>query len=49
LFSEHLIAIEVAGTLLLVALVGAIAIVNHERPPRQAFPREGVSGKLGRS
>jgi NADH-quinone oxidoreductase subunit J len=31
LFSEYLIAIEVAGTLLLVALVGAIAIVAHDK------------------
>jgi NADH:ubiquinone oxidoreductase subunit 6 (subunit J) len=31
LFSRHLIAIEVAGTLLLVALVGAVAIVAHDR------------------
>jgi NADH:ubiquinone oxidoreductase subunit 6 (subunit J) len=31
LFGRHLIAIEVAGTLLLVALVGAIAIVAHDR------------------
>jgi NADH-quinone oxidoreductase subunit J len=29
LFSNHLIAVEVAGTLLLVALVGAMAIVAH--------------------
>jgi NADH:ubiquinone oxidoreductase subunit 6 (subunit J) len=49
LFSRHLIAIEVAGTLLLVALVGAIAIVNHERPLRQAFPREAAAGHSGRS
>ncbi|MEX2559403.1 MAG: NADH-quinone oxidoreductase subunit J [Pirellulales bacterium] len=32
LFSRHLVAIEVAGTLLLVALVGAVAIVSHGRP-----------------
>lgn len=32
LFSRHLVSIEVAGTLLLVALVGAIAIVCHDRP-----------------
>ncbi|MEX0712190.1 MAG: NADH-quinone oxidoreductase subunit J [Pirellulales bacterium] len=32
LFSSHLVAIEVAGTLLLVALVGAVAIVSHGRP-----------------
>ncbi|MGD9648314.1 MAG: NADH-quinone oxidoreductase subunit J [Pirellulales bacterium] len=31
LFSRHLLAIEVAGTLLLVALVGAVAIVIHEQ------------------
>ena len=32
LFSKHLIAVEVAGTLLLVALVGAIAIVHQSKP-----------------
>jgi NADH:ubiquinone oxidoreductase subunit 6 (subunit J) len=50
LFSRHLVAIEVAGTLLLVALVGAIAIVSHDRSPNQArgssrdafAPREGI-------
>lgn len=35
LFSRHLIAVEVAGTLLLAALVGAVAIVAHgKRLPR---------------
>lgn len=34
IFSEYLIAIEVAGTLLLVALVGAVAIVGHEKLAR---------------
>lgn len=34
LFGRHLIAIEVAGTLLLVALVGAIAIVSHGKSSR---------------
>ena len=29
LFSRHLIAVEVAGTLLLAALVGAIAMLSH--------------------
>ena len=33
LFSRHLVAVELAGTLLLVALVGAIAIVIHGRSP----------------
>lgn len=32
LFSEHLIGIELGGTLLLVALVGAVAIALHGRP-----------------
>ena len=32
LFSHHLIAVEVAGTLLLVALVGAIAIAMYGKP-----------------
>ncbi len=48
LFSNHLIAVEVAGTLLLVALVGAIAIVNHERPLRQAMSREPAARPLER-
>jgi NADH-quinone oxidoreductase subunit J len=32
LWTEHLISVELAGTLLLVALVGAVAIVHHGRP-----------------
>jgi NADH-quinone oxidoreductase subunit J len=32
LFSEHLISVEVAGTLLLVALVGAVAIAIQGKP-----------------
>lgn len=32
LFSEYLIAVEVAGTLLLVGLVGAVAVVARDRP-----------------
>jgi NADH-quinone oxidoreductase subunit J len=34
LFSRHLVSVELAGTLLLVALVGAIAIVSHDRAER---------------
>ncbi|MAG94495.1 MAG: hypothetical protein CMJ48_12200 [Planctomycetaceae bacterium] len=34
LFSRHLISVEIAGTLLLVALVGAIAIVIQSQEPR---------------
>jgi NADH-quinone oxidoreductase subunit J len=40
LFSRYLIAVEVAGTLLLAALVGTIAIVSHERTPQT--PKETV-------
>jgi len=40
LFSKQLVAIEVAGTLLLVALVGAVAIVAQiHRPTEQRGPR----------
>ena len=38
LFSRHLIAVEVAGTLLLVALVGAVAIIGNARPGSTAGP-----------
>ncbi|HEX5444421.1 MAG TPA: NADH-quinone oxidoreductase subunit J [Pirellulales bacterium] len=51
LFSRYLIAVEVAGTLLLAALVGAIAIVAQGTPPAApafqpdvAVPRAGVGG-----
>jgi NADH:ubiquinone oxidoreductase subunit 6 (subunit J) len=37
LFGRHLIAIEVAGTLLLVALVGAVAIVAHDRKKHKQY------------
>ncbi|MBS0211083.1 MAG: NADH-quinone oxidoreductase subunit J [Planctomycetes bacterium] len=43
LFSTHLIAIEVAGTLLLVALVGAVAIVSSTR--RLDHPARSVGGR----
>ena len=37
LFSKHLIAVEVAGTLLLVALVGAVAIaIQGKQMPKTA-------------
>jgi hypothetical protein len=50
LFSRHLIAIEIAGTLLLVALVGAIAIVNHDRPQRAGHTLAvGTSRPIGGS
>lgn len=46
LFSTHLLAVEVAGTLLLVGLVGAVAIAAHDHtPPRRGAP--AVNGRAG--
>ncbi len=39
LFGRHLIAVEVAGTLLLIALVGATAIVSAVRQSSGANPQ----------
>jgi NADH-quinone oxidoreductase subunit J len=44
LFARHLVSVEVAGTLLLVALVGAIVIVIQGRPRRLAQASEGDAG-----
>lgn len=44
LFTRHLVSVEVAGILLLVALIGAIAIVAHKR---QQGEREGVAAEGG--
>ena len=49
LFSKYLIAVEVAGTLLLIALVGAVAIIMHGRqtePGRRqpASPQPNAGG-----
>ncbi|MEX2113219.1 MAG: NADH-quinone oxidoreductase subunit J [Pirellulales bacterium] len=41
LFSKHLLAVEVAGTLLLVALVGTVAIVAQIRRPDQGGSSHG--------
>ena len=43
LFSRHLIAVEVAGTMLLVALVGAVAIAIQSKQPLKTAggPRHG--------
>ena len=54
LFSRYLIAVEVAGTLLLVALVGAVAIVaeaaKSDAAPRQDRCRRGsIRGSSTRS
>jgi hypothetical protein len=43
LFTDYLIAVELGGTLLLVATVGAIAIA-YRRQTGVSGPREGVSG-----
>jgi NADH-quinone oxidoreductase subunit J len=44
LFSRYLLGVELAGTLLLVALVGTIAMVSHE-----AVPRPKGHGESGRA
>jgi NADH-quinone oxidoreductase subunit J len=49
LFSSHLIAVEVAGTLLLAALVGAIAIASHDRPALQRHARDPAVPTAARS
>jgi NADH-quinone oxidoreductase subunit J len=46
MFSKQLIAVEIAGTLLLVALVGAIAILSIDRSPKPR-PLDTVATKLG--
>ncbi len=45
LFGRHLIAVEVAGTLLLVALVGATAIVSAQRPKK--LQKDRIAGRAG--
>ena len=48
LFGRHLIAIEAAGVLLFVALVGAVAIVAHEKQQAAAgnrAPSEAMEGR----
>jgi NADH-quinone oxidoreductase subunit J len=42
LFAKHLVSVEVVGTILLVALVGAIAIVIQGNPRRKPPAREGA-------
>jgi hypothetical protein len=42
LFSTHLIAVQLAGTLLLVALVGAVAISMHGRQIPADGPVPGI-------
>ncbi len=46
MFSRHLISVEIAGTLLLVALVGAIAILSIDRSAKPR-PQDTVATKLG--
>jgi hypothetical protein len=48
LFGRHLIAVEVAGTLLLVALVGAAVIVAQGREERgSGFRVQGSASEVG--
>ena len=45
LFARHLVAVELAGTILLVALVGAIAIVIHGKQQRALVSTLGTAGR----
>jgi NADH-quinone oxidoreductase subunit J len=47
LLSQHLLAVELAGTLLLVALVGAVAVVAHGKSVGSALPVEQESAPRG--
>ena len=46
LYSEHLLAVELAGTLLLVAVIGAIAISHRKR---EGAPGEPAGGSPART
>lgn len=45
LFAKHLVSVEVVGTVLLVALVGAIAIVIQGNPRRELARQEEVTDR----
>ncbi len=45
LFSRHLVAVEVAGTLLLAALAGAVAVVAQHAQREQQEPRPAAPGQ----
>ena len=45
LFARHLVSVEVVGTILLVALVGAIAIVIQGNPRRKPLVQESEAGR----
>lgn len=49
LFSKYLIAVEIAGTLLLIALVGAIAIIMHGREQERTSNSQSPSVNTGGS
>jgi NADH-quinone oxidoreductase subunit J len=46
LFAEHLISVELAGTLLLAALVGAVAIAIQGRPRQHPSQQAGQQARL---
>lgn len=47
LFARHLVAVEVAGTLLLVALVGAVAIISQGKARPSVPQGNGQAGRTG--
>jgi NADH:ubiquinone oxidoreductase subunit 6 (subunit J) len=47
LFTRHLVAVEVAGTLLFAALVGAVVVVAQGRAGRESSDRRTAVGRTG--
>lgn len=48
LFARHMVSVEIAGTILLVALVGAVAIVIHGKEPRATAASVAEPGMVRR-
>ena len=43
LYTDHLVTVELAGALLFVALIGAVAIADPKRPIRPGRPTPATS------
>jgi hypothetical protein len=48
LYSEHLLAIELAGTLLLVAVIGAIAVAHRKRVEAEPVGGYAANGRVAK-
>jgi NADH-quinone oxidoreductase subunit J len=49
LFGEYMVVVQVAGLLLLIAMVGAIAMARKAVPPEEAGPPPPPPGEIGRN